>query len=149
MTKQTRKSLRSVCAALLCLVVVAAMALTLAACANNHPTPSTPETPVEATPMGEGATAFRFEVVDKEGKVTAFAIHTDKTKVGEALQELGLIEGEAGAYGLYVKKVNGITADYDVDKTYWAFYVNDEYAMTGVEKTPITEGASYAFKVEK
>ena len=149
MTKQTRKSLRSVCAALLCLVVVAAMTLTLAACANNHPTPSTPETPVEATPMGEGATAFRFEVVDKEGKVTAFAIHTDNTKVGEALQELGLIEGEAGAYGLYVKKVNGITADYDVDQTYWAFYVNGKSSATGVDTTDVVAGSTYAFKVEK
>ena len=69
--------------------------------------------------------------------------------MGDALLELGLIEGEEGAYGLYVKKVNGITADYDTDQTYWAFYINGEMAMTGVDATDVEAGATYSFKVEK
>ena len=52
-------------------------------------------------------------------------------------------------FSLYVKKVNGITADYDVDQTYWAFYINGEYGMTGVDATDIEAGATYTFKVEK
>ena len=68
--------------------------------------------------------------------------------VGEALQELNLIDGEEGEYGLFVKTVNGITADYDTDGVYWAFYVNGEYATSGVDVTQITEGDSYALKVE-
>ena len=67
----------------------------------------------------------------------------------DALLEEGLIEGEDGAYGLYVKKVNGILADYEVNQTYWAFYINGEYAMSGVDATDIVEGATYSFKVEK
>ena len=63
--------------------------------------------------------------------------------------EVDLIAGETSNYGLYVKTVNGITADYDVDQTYWAFYVNGEYAMAGVDSTTIEEGATYSFKVEK
>ena len=43
----------------------------------------------------------------------------------------------------------GITADYDVDQTYWAFYVNGEYAMTGVDSTAIEEGVAYSLKIEK
>lgn len=101
------------------------------------------------TVLGEGATEFLFTVVDKDGTETRFEIHTDKTVVGEALQALDLIEGEEGDYGLYVKTVNGITADYDKDGVYWAFYINDEYAMSGVDATDITAGASYSFKVEK
>ena len=69
--------------------------------------------------------------------------------VGDALLEEGLVEGEDGAYGLYVKKVNGILADYEVNQTYWAFYINGEYAMSGVDITPVEDGATYAFKVEK
>lgn len=98
--------------------------------------------------LGEGNTVFSFQVVDKDGKQTNYEIHTDKTIVGEALLELGLIEGEDSEYGLYVKTVNGVTADYDKDGVYWAFYVNDEYAQTGVDSTEITEGDSYTFKVE-
>jgi len=94
---------------------------------------------------GEGKTAFYFNVTDLEGKVTKFLIKTDKTVVGDALLELKLITGENGAYGLYVKSVNGITADYDKDKAYWAFYIGDQYASTGVDATKITENATYGF----
>ena len=99
--------------------------------------------------LGEGATVFDFVVVDKDGKETKFEIHTDKKTVGEALLEVKLIEGEDGPYGLYVKKVNGIAADYDVDQTYWAFYINGEMAMTGVDVTDVEGGATYSFKVAK
>ena len=103
----------------------------------------------ERTVLGEGATVFDVMVVDQDGNEAAFEIHTDKETVGEALLEVELIAGEEGEYGLYVKTVNGITADYDTDGTYWAFYINDEYASTGVDATPVTEGDTYSFKVEK
>lgn len=103
----------------------------------------------EAVVLGEGNTVFMFTVVDGDGNESLFEIHTDKEIVGDALAELGLIEGEESEYGLFVKKVNGITADYETDGTYWAFYVNGSYAMSGVDTTPITEGETYMFKVEK
>ncbi|MBE5866817.1 MAG: DUF4430 domain-containing protein [Lachnospiraceae bacterium] len=91
---------------------------------------------------------FTFTVVDGEGNETVFDIESDKETVGEALLEQGLIEGEEGQYGLYVKTVNGIIADYETTGTYWAFYINGEYGTTGVDMTPITEGENYSFKVE-
>ena len=146
-------------------MLIVAMAFSMTACGgNNQEKPNTENvgsntevgTQLEdtqgdsaVTVLGEGATVFAFVVVDGEGNETAFEIHTDKTIVGEALLELELIEGEVGDFGLYVKTVNGITADYDVDQTYWAFYVDGEYAMTGVDATEIEEGATYSFKVEK
>ena len=139
---------------ILCLALIAAIALTAFGC-DTAENPETPDTTVEGaetvapTVKGEGATVFYFNVVDKDGNETKFEIHTDKTIVGDALQELGLIEGEQGDYGLYVKKVNGITADYNVDGTYWAFYVGDDYGMTGVDLTEIQAGATYALKVSK
>ena len=98
--------------------------------------------------LGTGNTVFDFYVTDQEGSESSFEIHTDKETVGEALLELGLIDGEEGEYGLYVKTVNGITVDYDKDGKYWAFYINGEYASSGVDSTKITEGESYSFKVE-
>lgn len=98
--------------------------------------------------LGEGEKIFAFTVTDQDGNETSFEIHTDKETVGEALLEVGLIEGEDSEYGLYVKSVNGISADYDKDGVYWAFYVNGEYAQSGVDSTTITEGDTYSFKVE-
>ena len=78
-----------------------------------------------------------------------YLIKTDEPQVGTALQNLNLIDGEQGDYGLYVKTVNGVTLDYNTDGMYWAFYVNGEYAMTGVDKTDVQSGATYEFKAEK
>ena len=50
---------------------------------------------------------------------------TDATLLA-ALLEHGLIAGEETELGLMVKTVNGITADYNVDRSYWAFYINGD-----------------------
>lgn len=94
------------------------------------------------------AHTFTLEVTDLDGKVTKHEISTDKQTVGEALLEQGLISGDVGDYGLYVKTVDGLTLDYETDGKYWAFYVDGEYAMAGVDSTDITDGSTYAFKPE-
>ena len=94
------------------------------------------------TELGQGATTLIVEV-KADGRQVTFTIHTDKVTVGEAMQEHGLREGEDSEFGLYVKKVNGILTDYDVDQTYWGFYIDGEYAMTGVDSTDIQEGVTY------
>lgn len=138
----------------LCAVLFVMMALMAVGC-NDTPkdtlsdTAATQEgTPVTEQALGEGNTKFTLTVADKEGSETAFEIHTDKETVGEALTELELIDGEQSAYGLYVKTVNGITADYDKDGVYWAFYINDEYASAGVDSTTIVETDRYAFRLQ-
>ena len=98
--------------------------------------------------FGDGAKTLVVEVEAGEEKIS-FTLQTDKETVGEALLEHGLIDGENGAYGLYVKIVNGITADFDVDQSYWAFYINGETAMTGVDMTTIEEGAVYKLAYTK
>ena len=98
--------------------------------------------------FGEGSKTLVVEVKAGDESVT-FTVKTDKATVGEALQEYDLIDGEEGEYGLYVKVVNGITADYDIDKSYWAFYINGEYAMGGVDTTDITDGVVYKLEYTK
>ena len=97
---------------------------------------------VKDTELGTGNKTFTFVVQVEENTVT-FTIHTDAETVGEALLNLGLIEGENGTWGLYVKKVNGMTADYDIDQTYWAFYENGEYG-SGVDLTKVNDGYTYS-----
>ncbi len=91
---------------------------------------------------------FTITIVDGDGNETTQEIETTKTTVGDALMEKGMLEGEESEYGLYVKAVNGIVADYNTTGTYWAFYIDGEYAMTGVDQTEIKEGVSYMLKVE-
>lgn len=102
----------------------------------------------EDTVVGEGSTTFYFEVAVGTHSVT-FTVNTDEPTVGKALLDNELIAGDDGPYGLYVKTVNGILADYDVDGTYWGFYQNGEYAMSGVDQTEIVNGAHYEMVYSK
>lgn len=102
----------------------------------------------ESSSLGEGEVSFLLEVTYPDGDSESFTISTDKKTVGEALVELDFIDGEQSELGLYVKEVNGITVDFDKDGKYWAFYIDGEYAMTGVDATDIDAGSTYAFKAE-
>lgn len=124
-------------------VVVALLMVCMASCNTAQKTEVWENaTYGEDMQFGEGSKTVVVEVKAEEKAVT-FTVKTDKDTVGAALLEHNLIAGEESQYGLYIKSVNGITADYDVDKHYWAFYVNGEYATAGVDSTQITEGATY------
>lgn len=143
----------------LSLVLIIIMMLTLCSCNLFVQTTTTSFVPTEEnqvpelwknakytkdTELGEGSKTFMFKV-DAEGYAITFTIHTDEETVGAALLALNIIAGEDSQYGLYVKTVNGILADYDIDQTYWTFYINGEYGMSGVDTTEITEGYTYSF----
>lgn len=109
---------------------------------------TTAATTADPNLRGEGETEFIFKVVTKSGEEKTFTVRTDKTIVGEALQEVGLIEGEDSQYGLYVKVVDGERVEYETDGKYWAFYVDGTYALKGVDSTEIEAGKVYSFKAE-
>ncbi len=96
----------------------------------------------EAATFGDGDKEVSVKVVAGENEVL-FTLFSDKDNLGDALVEHGLIDGEDGPYGLYVKSVNGIVADYDIDKTYWSLSKNGEYMTTGVSETPFEDGDSF------
>ena len=147
--------LKKVLSFVLCIVLIAAMALFTIGC-NGNETSSEPQSSdvgttnakTEIEEVGEGETEFYFDVVDVDGNTTKFKVFTDETTVGAALLNVSLISGEDSGYGLYVKTVDGLTLDYDKDGKYWAFYVNGEMASSGVDSTDIENGATYAFKAE-
>ena len=132
------------------LVLIFAFTVVMCGCSEKEKTEA-PETEIESINESDNGyeKSFVFEVVDKDGKKTQQTIETNGEYVGVVLQELKLIEGEEGPYGIYIKKVNGITADYDVDGTYWAFYVDGEMSMTGADQVEIVDSSTYSFRVEK
>lgn len=96
----------------------------------------------EDAEFGNGNNTIQVEVQAEEKSVT-FTLHTDKETLGEALSDFDLISGEQGAYGLYVKVVNGILADYNQTKSYWGIEKNGESLMTGVDGVTIANGEHY------
>lgn len=141
----------------LSLVLVAAMVLMFAGCGQKLENegitePSTNQQKVEMPQSNEESreNSFLFEVISLDGTKKEFTVKYDSEKsVGEALVNEGLISGSNGQYGLMVETVDGQKYTYDEDKVYWAFYIDGEYAMTGVDSTPIEDGKTYCFKAEK
>ena len=133
--------------------------LTLVSCASEQEEPKDPAATLsgenipaegiwekaayrEDKTFGSGAKTFTLKVVAGDYYVT-FTVNTDKDNLADALLEHKIVEGEDGAYGLYIKKVNGILADYDVDQTYWSFQIGGEAQMTGVSDAKIEGGESF------
>lgn len=98
--------------------------------------------------VGQGAVALTVAVTGAAGETVTFTVHTDEETVGAALASLGIIAGDTTEYGLYIKSVNGETADYDESGTYWAFYIDGQYAAVGVDLAACEPGILYEFKVE-
>lgn len=128
---------------ILSLILVALIAVTALSGCNGSSAP--PGHEGEGETIGTGATSFRFEVIDEEGNTRAWNVYTDETSVGAALLGVGLIAGIDSDFGLMVTHVNDIRADFMEDGAFWAFYVDGEFAMAGVDETDIEAGATYAF----
>lgn len=127
--------------ALLLLALV--MTLCFVACADVEKTGAWETATYDRdTELGKGAKTVTVKVVAEEQELT-FTIHTDKENLGDALLEHKLIDGEQGAYGLYVKAVNGIVADYNVDQTWWKLSKAGVDSLTGVDGTAIADGEQY------
>ncbi len=107
----------------------------------------------EDTALGQGSKTVDVYVTaaDRSVKLT---VKTDADTLGAALLDLGLIEGEAGQFGIYIKKVNGITADYDIDASWWGLnkVLSDgtrETMPVGVDGVNIAGGEAYELVYSK
>ena len=96
----------------------------------------------------QGGKHIVIQVVDDNGAITPYELDTDSAYLQQAMDEAeGLTYGaEDGPYGLSVHTVNGLRADYEKDKAYWGFYVNDDYCNYGISQQPVEDGD--VFRVE-
>ena len=91
---------------------------------------------------------FTLTVVGPDGTSTEHTVTSNADNLADALLAEGLIAGKDDQYGLYITEVTGIPADFDKDGAYWSLYIGEEYAMTGVSSTPISEGDSFTLVYE-
>ena len=86
-----------------------------------------------------GQKAVGVTVVYADATTDEFSFSTDAEFLRQALEEQKLVEGEESQYGLYVKTVNGVTAD-EAKEEWWCFTKDGEDVMTGVDSTPVADG---------
>ena len=145
---------------LLCLALCLVMALSISACdKKGYETPEKPDrstadqakvtdplwdtaTHLEDVTLGEGDKTIYVKVEAGTQSITV-TINTDAENLEDALTSVDLVDGEESEFGLYIKVVNGIVADYDIDQTYWGMFKDGEYLMEGANLTQITDGDRY------
>lgn len=89
-----------------------------------------------------GGKTIQVEIVKSQGESKSLEIKTDAEYLRQAMEEQELIQGEEGAYGLFVKTVDGVTAD-DAKQEWWCFTKGGEMLVTSVDATPIHDGDKY------
>jgi len=137
-------------------VLIAAMALCMVSCGGNtdtYDTNSVSTTEAPANSGSEGPEVHKYTitvtVIDDKGESEEFEVKTNSETLADALLEAKLVEGENGAYGLYIKYVNGIRADYELDGAYWSLSKDGEMLMTGASDTPIADGDKFELTYTK
>ena len=123
---------------LLATLLTLAMVLTLAACVSTVPEETVSDKPGDTAPLMK----FTVTVVHADGTEKNFAYETNEKNLGDYLEAQGLILSEGADDGMF-HTVDGEKADWNENQSYWAFYLGEEYAMTGIYDTPITDGAVY------
>ena len=85
------------------------------------------------------------EVIHKDAAHTVFEYQTEHGYLGDLLLETGLITGTTGEYGLFVETVDGETADYSADQSWWQLSCNGERAQTGADSIVLHDGDQYVW----
>ena len=84
------------------------------------------------------AKTFTVIVVHSDGSEKSYVFGTNDDYLGPVLVEKG-IAVESDSPGLY-NTIDGETADWNVDQSYWSFYIGDEMAMYGMNDAVIHDG---------
>ena len=88
--------------------------------------------------------------MDADGNSTDIDLEvTDGEKLSNALAEAGVISQDEADAG-FVTTVNGVTADYNADGTWWCLTdATGEMTTVGVADIELHDGDSYAFTYTK
>ena len=134
--KKTRFSLKKALAVAALILLAAALAVVYA---------------VFGAKPTEGSKQITISVVNSKAETTTYSLKTDAQYLRQAMDEAeGLTyTGTEGPYGIMITAVNGETADYSVDASYWSFNVNGEYCNYGVDEQPVNDGDAFSIVYTK
>lgn len=96
----------------------------------------------EDAEIGAGAHTALITVTI-EDKSVVITVKSDKVNLAEMLVESGLVEGDEGEYGLFIKRVNGVLADYDADGSYWSLMQSGVPTAAGASSITVKDGDAY------
>lgn len=123
------------------LILTFVMLVCFAACAAK-PLPAENDT---TKPVAESKKiTITVDVVKSDKSTKTYTIETDAENLEDALVAEGLVEGEDSEYGLFIQTVDGETANYDENKSFWNLLKDGEAMATGARDEKIADGNKYS-----
>ena len=90
-----------------------------------------------------GGKTVTVTVVHGDGSEKIFTYATDAEYLGQVIVAEGLVNGQEGPYGLYFDTVDGETASWEENQSYWSILIGEEYATLGADSIALTDGGVY------
>lgn len=102
---------------------------------------------------------FKPQAQQGEKEITILVIHGDQTEkefqyrtdaeyLVEVLKENELVDGEEGEYGLFIKTVDGETAD-EGKQQWWCITKGGEQVNTSADQTPVADGEQFELTLKE
>jgi hypothetical protein len=92
--------------------------------------------------FSKGDKDITVTVVYKDKTEKKHEISTDAENLGDALLEKGIVTEEEHKTGFY-PTIDGVRADYTLDKAWWSFTQDGKMMTVGANDAPITDGDSF------
>lgn len=96
----------------------------------------------------KGEKEVNVVVVHGDETEKTFRYHTDAEYLVEVLKENELVSGEEGEYGLFIKTVDGETAD-ESKQQWWCITKGGEQVNTSADQTPIADGEQFELTLKE
>ena len=122
------------------IIIVLAVLLVLASAAVWIYTANAPQ-------AQQGDKSISLTVIHGDGSQKEFSISTEAENLRQALEGENLVQGEESEYGLFIKTVDGETAD-DSLQQWWCLTKDGEMLQTGADSTVISDGESYELSLK-
>ena len=109
----------------------------------------TSQTGTETEPSQEGGESvkpgktFALTVVHGDKTEKTFTVTSEQKYLSLALIDEGIINDEGLQTGMYFT-VDGETASWEQNQSYWAVYIGEEFANYGMNDIPVEEGGVYS-----
>ncbi len=88
----------------------------------------------------QGAKTITITVVHGDGSEKTAQYHTDEEFLGPVLLAEEIVVGEQGPYGLVISAVDGESASWEENQSYWALFIGEDYATTGADAIVVNDG---------
>ena len=91
----------------------------------------------------EGKKSVTVTVTYDDGTKKDFTYETEENYLGPLLRNEGLVAGHVDGDSFFIDAVDGLTADYSVNESWWKVMDNGEQALVGVDEIALKDGGTY------